>query len=123
MNLTIKQRVILLTMSAGFIGNMVSLRDVRTFREDVALTDEEQKTVNLRHTDSGDLQWDEPVPIIRDIDVPDRAKELVAASLVKMDEAGGLSLDHLELYDLFVVDESQNGHKPGAEIVEQVEAS
>ena len=116
MKLSTKQRVLLLNMSGAFTGNMVALREVRQFRESLSITEEENKTVNLRNTPEG-FQWDEPNgPLVVEIDVPDRAKELVAAMLEKMNEADGLTMDHMDLFDLFVPDDSSNGDHPGAEI-------
>ncbi len=104
----------MLNMSGAFTGNIVALREVRQFREALSITEEENKTVNLRNTPEG-FQWDEPGgPLIVEIDVPARAKELVAELLVKMDEADGLTMEHIDLFDLFVPDDSANGDHPGA---------
>ncbi len=122
MELTIKHRVILLNMSAAFTGNMVALGKIQRFREALSLTTEEAHKVNFRNTEAG-YQWDEPDgPIVKEVEVPERAMELIAAVLTKMNDSQVLTLDHINLYELFVGNDSDNGNHSGTEIPEKVEA-
>ena len=122
MELTIKNRVILLNMSAAFTGNVVALGKIQRFREDLSLSTEESKAVNFRNTDTG-YQWDEPDgPKVKEVEVPERAMELISAALIKMNDAEVLTLDHIDLYELFVGDDSENGNHPGTEIPQEVQA-
>ncbi len=125
MQLTIKQRVILLNMSAAFTGNVVALGKIQKFRDELSISSEEEKVVNFRMVEDVGYKWTEPDekhPLLKEIDVPERAMTLVAKSLTEMDKSESLTLDMVDIYELFIPDDSENGNHPGQEIAEKVEA-
>ena len=102
MKLTALERMVLLNCLPPE-GNVATLRIVRQLRERLSFSEQELKDYCISHT--GDqIKWDrskEPADGI-EIEIGEKATDLIVASLKKLDQAGKVTDGHLSLFDRFV---------------------
>ena len=103
MELNIKQRLMLLNVVPVDGVRMTDLRIARELQLKLSFTEEEQARFGFVQDDQR-LTWnqDEDVPV--DIKIGPRAHVLIQDALKKLDEDKKLTLDHIELWDLFECD-------------------
>jgi hypothetical protein len=102
MELSLKNRLILLGV-LPVQGNMVEMLVVKGIREVVDVLPTEAEAIGLKAT--GDrVQWDTAKEVPLKVTFNEPETELVRKALTEMDAQRKLTLDHLDLYKLFVGD-------------------
>ena len=102
MKLTVIERVSLLGVLPTE-GNFVTLKIVRQMRESLSFTEDEIKTLSLRQ-DGDQIMWNAlaETPGGTEIAIGEKAKEIIAESLKKLDQQGKLTEQLISVYEKFV---------------------
>lgn len=103
MELNVKERLLLLNVVQQIRGDVTSLRILNDLMEDLGFTEVEIARANIRQ-ESGSIRWDEGNGLAKDVEVGERATELVREQLKAMSEKKQLTFDHLTLWDRFELD-------------------
>ena len=83
-------------------GDILMIKALRKFREDLSPTPEEVKDYNIKLHEDGRLTWENAVP--KEIDVPDILRERVASVLRDLSSREVLGEEHLPLWEKFIGD-------------------
>jgi hypothetical protein len=101
MLLNTKERLILIA-SLPKEGDYTTLKIVRKLREDLSFTEEEHKALQFVSNPEGMLNWQPSGDKSVEIEIGDKAREIIKSALMKLDAEKRLTEDHLELYERFV---------------------
>lgn len=106
MQLTVRDRIILSSILPK-VGNFVTLRTVRKLHETLALTTEERARYKLEDIalDDGRVgyKWDETQPQETAVELTAEGFALAVSVLREMNAKSTLGIEHLGLYEAFVV--------------------
>ena len=102
MELNVGQRLALLSVVPTEGVRMTDLRIARELRFKLGFTEEEQQQFQFREENER-LVWDDDVSV--DIKIGPRAHVLIQDALKKMDEEKTLTVDHVDVWELFGCDE------------------
>ena len=105
MELNIKQRLMMLNVLPVEGVRITDLRIVKELQLKVGFTEEEQQQFGFVQNENR-LTWNEGADVPVDIDIGPRAHVLIVDALKKLDEEKKLTVDHVELWDLFDCDEA-----------------
>ena len=105
MELNIKQRLMLLQVLPIENARIIDLRICRDLQLKLGFTEEEQQQFGFVQNENR-LTWNEGADVPVDIDIGPRAHVLIVDALKKLDEEKKLTVDHVELWDLFDCDEA-----------------
>jgi hypothetical protein len=105
MKLTVKKRLLIGAVLPRQ-GTIAELRVLKKLAADLSLTKEEQEAIGARETTLPDGQkgvvWDEAKDPMKEVEIGEQAKRLIARSLQSLSEGGELMADHMDLYEEFV---------------------
>lgn len=105
MKMSIAERVALLDVLPKE-GNFVTLKALRVLREDVSLSDEENKLVGMTIEPSEDgkgfYRWDGDKDPNKDIKIPGTLYSVIVDTLITLDKQKRLTEAHLPIYERFV---------------------
>jgi len=102
MKLTVLERIILLGVLPAE-GNFLTLKIVRKLREALSFTEDEHKTLEI--TQNGDtIRWkgENEDPAGKEIEIGEKATDLIVESLKQLDEQKKLTEQHFSLYEKFI---------------------
>lgn len=99
-NLRLGDRLVLLNILPS-MGDISSIRIVNDLRQKLSLSEEEYESFGITQ-DGGRIHWkrDESV----EIEIGPRASEIIREALVHLNETKKLTIQHINLYSLFVED-------------------
>jgi len=100
MELKVFDRLILLNILPKE-GDFTTLKIVRKLREDLSFSEDEHKTLGFKQ-ENGNVQWKQDGDIPKDITIGEKASDLIADVLKKLDKEKKLTDQHYELYEKFV---------------------
>ena len=102
MKLTVLERIALLGILPAE-GNFVTLKIVRKLRESLSFEEDEAKKLNVRFED-GRIFWDAAAeePEGKEIEIGEKATDLIVDSLKKLDKEGKLTEQHFSAFEKFV---------------------
>lgn len=98
MLLSLKERILLLNILPAE-GNIITLRIMQDLRRNLAPTEEEIKSVNLRTVDDKIL-WDNDFEV--EVPIGEKATDVIVDSLKKLNRENKLTVQHISLYERFV---------------------
>ncbi len=85
-------------------GSFLTLGIVRKLKEALSFTEDELKELNFKQ--NGDqVSWDSAKDPLKDVEIGEQAKQVVADALEKLDKDERLTNDHFTLYLKFVESE------------------
>ncbi|MHA2068124.1 MAG: hypothetical protein ACXABY_27500 [Candidatus Thorarchaeota archaeon] len=102
MELSVLDRVLLFNVLPAE-GNVTSLRIIRKLREDISFSDKENEEFGIK-TEEGKITWNSN-GTIKDIEIGEKATDIIVEALKDLDKRDKLTVSHLELYDKFIKDE------------------
>ena len=105
MELNVKQRLMLLNVVPVEGVRMTDLRIARELQLKLGFSEEEQQRFGFVQDDQR-LTWNQEADVPADIKIGPRAHVLIVDALKKMDEDKKLTLDHVDLWDLFECDQA-----------------
>ena len=100
MELGVFQRIILLNIMPKE-GDFTTLKIVRKLREDLSFTEEEHKVLEFKQ-ENGNVQWKQTGDIPKDITIGEKASDIIADVLKKLDKEKKLTDQHFALFERFV---------------------
>ena len=105
MELTVKERILLADILPGS-GDISTIRISNDLRNSLGFTEEEHETYGFHSPEDNPnaILWNMEPPQERDIEMGKKAKELIVSALKKLDEEGGVTVDHISLFDKFIGD-------------------
>jgi len=113
MNLSVKQRLILLTILPKE-SNFATLKILRKLKEDLSFSEEEHAKLQFRTIPdaqgSASTNWsDDGDKEIGEVDIPigEKATDIVVEALKGLDKAKKLTEQHVSLYEKFVGDKEE----------------
>ena len=101
MKLEVRERLILLSVLPQ-TGNFVTLKTLRDLQGVLSFTEEEHKLYNfVQDTENGTVVWDDTAEQVKEVEIGERATDLIVEALKKLDESKQLKLEHYSLYEKF----------------------
>ncbi len=100
MDLSVRDRLILLSIIPQE-GDFLTLKITRKLRESLSFSEEEHKLYKFVEAE-GAISWDNSAEQVKVIPLGDKAREIIADSLRKLDKQKKLKMEHLDLYERFV---------------------
>jgi len=100
MELSVFDRLILLNILPKE-GDFTTLKIVRKLREDLSFSEDEHKALEFNQ-DGGNVQWKQAGDVPKDITIGEKATDLIADVLKKLDKEKKLQEQHLTLFERFV---------------------
>ena len=101
MKLSISERVALLSV-LPHEGNITNIRLVRKLREGLSFSEEELATHSLDNTDDG-VRWDPgPSDPMKDVEIGEKAMDVVKDALRTADSKRVLTEGHIPIWDKFM---------------------
>ncbi len=99
MKLNVFERLMLLEI-LPHQGDITAIRIVRKLREELSFSEDEHKKLNFVQEDSL-LRWDDEVDSIKDVELGDKAREIIADAFTSISDKGGFTEQHLDVYERF----------------------
>jgi hypothetical protein len=84
-------------------GNLLTLKIVRTLRDELSFSEAEHKDMNIE-VKQDRITWKDGAAE-KDVEIGDLAKEVITLRLRAMDEAKELTLPDIDLWEKFIGDE------------------
>jgi len=101
MKLTILERVTLLQVLPSE-GDFVTLKILRGLRDALGFSEADHKKYDIVQKD-GRITWDRMKGIMgEEVEIGDKAKEMIKESLLKLDKEKKLRPEHFDIYQKFV---------------------
>lgn len=98
MKLSVKERILILGLLPKET-NFVNLKVIRDLENEIGLKENEIKEYGVEATQN-EIIW--KINAETEIEISDKAREIIKAGLQKLDEAEKLTKNHLELCDKFL---------------------
>ena len=102
MELNVKDRLLLLSVLPKE-GNITTLKIVRKLREDLSFSEEEHKELNFQESD-GKLAWDMAANGDKEIEIGEKASNVIVEALKELDRNKKLHEEHLPIWEMFIED-------------------
>lgn len=102
MELGVFDRLILLNILPKE-GDFTSIKIVRQLREDLSFNEEEHKALDFQQEELN-IKWNQAADIPKEIEIGERATDLITETLKKLSSDKKLTEQHLSLYEKFVKD-------------------
>jgi hypothetical protein len=100
MQLNVFDRLVLLNILPKE-GNFLTLKIVRSLREDLSFSEDEHKALQF-HQDGQIMKWQQSADIPKCIAIGEKANEIIVEALKKLDKENKLQAEHLSIYERFV---------------------
>ncbi|MDD4689068.1 MAG: hypothetical protein PHE51_04900 [Eubacteriales bacterium] len=100
MILTIKDRIYLLGLLPKE-SNFITLKIVRKLENDLGFSEDEIKKANIR-SENNSIFWDEKKIDNKNIEIGEKATDIIIERLKELSNEKKLSIDMIELYEKFI---------------------
>ena len=84
-------------------GDFTTLKIVRELREQLSFTEEEHARLDFQQTEDGRTVWRENLE--REYDFGKKAEGIIRDALSRANKQNKLTIDHLNVYEMFVGDD------------------
>jgi hypothetical protein len=85
-------------------GDITALKIVRKLKDELSFSEDEHSALQFKHED-GNILWKEEADISKEIEIGEKANDVIVDALRKLNKAKKLTEAHLDLYERFVKDE------------------
>lgn len=100
MKLDVRERLILLSVLPQE-GNFVTLKTIRDLQSALSFSEEEHKLYKFVQNE-GMVTWDDKTEQSKEIELGEKATDIIVAALKKLDESKTLKQEHFSIYEKFV---------------------
>ncbi len=100
MKLDVRERFVLLGVLPQE-GNFLTLKTLRDLQDKLSFTEEEHKLYKFVEKD-GRVTWSDDVEQSKEIEIGEKATDIIVEALKKLDEAKTLKPDHYSIYEKFI---------------------
>lgn len=108
MELTIGDRIMLGMMLGPIAADVVTLRVVRDLQMELSFSDEESEALKFKNED-GQITWNPEAPQTKEFEFSSVSLAIIRDQLKKTSANKALTLQQLDLYDKFCLEESKEG--------------
>jgi len=102
MKLDVLNRLVLLNVLPKE-GNIMTLKIVRKLREELSFSEEEHKELDFQES-NGKLVWNTVINDDKEIEIGEKASDIIVETLKKLDRENKLHEDHLPIWEMFIED-------------------
>lgn len=103
MQLSVIQRLLLLNLIPTE-GDITTVRIVQSLRSDLSFSEEEHAQMSMSVSD-GQVTWNREAEAPKNIEIGPKGHAMICEALRKKSEQKKLTVEMIELYDLFKVDD------------------
>ena len=118
MLLSIAERLLLLHLLPT-TGNWSNLKALRSFREELGCSEEENALLDIRLTPDNQIKWDQQgynsIPE-KEVEIVPTMRQLITQRLRAMDQQEALSVDHISLCEKFLTKKASREERTESEI-------
>ncbi len=100
MELTVLERLIIQNLLPAE-ANFLTLKLMRTLREDLSFSDDEIKTLKIRQ-EGDQVKWDESNVSTKDVKVGETMLNMLTEILKKLNDENKLTNEHFSIYEKFM---------------------
>ena len=111
MELSVIDRLLLLSVLQPSEADLITLRIVRKLREELSFSEEELAVLNFRQEVNQTL-WESGGDIPKEVEIGPKATRIVVDALKGLDQAKRLRMEHLGLCDKFGVEPEPEPEEP-----------
>ena len=100
MILNVKERLLL----SGILpkeNNFITLKIVRKLQENLSFNEDELKLLEFK-MEANQIKWNQEVEQEKEIEIGEKATDIIVEALKELDKNKKLTNDHFELYEKFV---------------------
>ena len=101
MKLSVFDRIVLLNILPKE-GNFATLKIIRKLREDLSFDEAENKALDFQFEENGQVKWRTDADIIKDVQIGEKANDIIIDSLKELDKQKKLKDQHYSIYEKFV---------------------
>jgi hypothetical protein len=101
MKLDTKERLVLLAILPKE-GDFTTLKIVRKLREDLSFTEDEHAVLKFDYQENGSVKWNLEGDKFKEIEIGEKATDLIVEALKKLNTDRKLTDDHFQLYGKFI---------------------
>ena len=101
MNLSVKERLVILSILPQE-GNRLTWKVQKKLEDDLGFSEEELKIYKLETLENGMVRWDNNGEQEKEIEIGEKANDIIVLALSKLNDQNKLKKDHIDLYDKFV---------------------
>lgn len=116
MQFNVQERLLLLNSLSTVAGDLATLRIVRDLQQELGLSEEEHKSINMRIKD-GRAYWEDGKIPPKEISVGPAGLDAALSMFKQMDETKTLTIEFLPLYERLLKEKQKNSpklHEAGA---------
>lgn len=106
MILDVRERIILLDILPA-LGDFSTLKIVRKLREELSFNEEEHKKLGFKTLPGEITAWNAENEPNKDIQIGEKANDIIVSSLKKLNDEKMLKQDHFSLYEKFVENKTE----------------
>jgi len=100
MELSVGERLVLLSVLPEQ-GDFTTLKVIRTLRESLSFSEAEHKEYQFVQ-DGMSVKWNAESEQFKEIEIGEKASEIIATALSKLNEEKKLKMEHFSLYEKFI---------------------
>ena len=100
MELTVLERLMIQNLLPTE-ANFLTLKLMRTFREDLSFSEDELKMLNLRQ-EGDQVKWNEGIDLTKDVKVGETMLNMLTEILKKLNDENKLTNEHFSIYEKFM---------------------
>lgn len=98
--LQVKERLLLLNALPNQ-GDILTLRTVRDFKKQIEFSEKEQKEIEMKILDNGQVSWNSEKEKNLEIDMGEAIKSVIKTTLKKLNTQKKLEMSFIPLYERF----------------------
>jgi hypothetical protein len=90
-------------------GDFTTLTIIRKLREEMSFSEDDHKVLKFSKNGDSQIRWDADGVIqlgAKEVEIGPKATEIIRETLIGLDKAKQLTVDHLDLYERFVANTS-----------------
>ena len=99
MLLSVFERLILLNILPKE-GDITTLKIIRKLKDDLSFSEEEHTALQFKNED-GQIMWKEEADIKKEIEIGEKATDIIAEALKALNKAKKLTEAHISIYERF----------------------
>jgi len=99
MILSVFERLILLNIMPKE-GDITTIKIIRKLKDDLSFSEEEHTALQFKNED-GQIMWKEDADIQKEIEIGEKASDIIAEALKSLNKAKKLTEAHISIYERF----------------------
>jgi hypothetical protein len=100
MILSVFDRLILLNIMPKE-GDITTIKIIRKLKDDLSFSEEDHKALEFKN-ENGNIMWKEEADISKEVEIGEKATDIIADALKKLNKEKKLTEQHVPLYERFI---------------------